>query len=169
MEFSELIKTRYSVRGYKSDAVEDEKLNAVLEAARVAPTAANRQPFHIIVIHTAGRQDELRRMYDRDWFVEAPLIVVVCGEESKAWVRHDKANYGVVDAAIVMDHLILEATNQGLGTCWIGAFDAEATREILGVPDNIDPIVMSPLGYPNAEPRGTSRKPLDEIVRYERW
>ncbi len=169
MEFSELIKARYSVRGYTSDPIEDEKLNAILEAARIAPTAANRQPFHIIVIHTEGRQEELRRMYDREWFVESPLIIVVCGEESKAWVRHDKANYGVVDAAIVMDHIILEATNQGLGTCWIGAFDAEATRKILGLPDNIDPIVMTPLGYPNAEPRGKDRKSLDELVRYERW
>ena len=157
------------MRGYTSDPVDDEKLNAILEAARIAPTAANRQPFHIIVIHTEGRQEELRRMYDRDWFVEAPLIIVVCGEESKAWGRHDKANYGVVDTAIVMDHLILEATNQGLGTCWIGAFDAQVAREILGLPDNVDPIVMTPLGYPNAEPRGTSRKPLEKLVRYERW
>lgn len=169
MEFSDLIKERYSVRGYTSDPVEDEKLNKILEAARIAPTAANRQPFHIIVIHTEGRQEELRRMYDRDWFVQAPLIIVVCGEQSKAWVRHDKANYGVVDAAIVMDHLILEATNQGLGTCWIGAFDAEIARQILGLPDHIDPIVMTPVGYPNAEPRGTDRKSLDELVRYEKW
>ncbi len=169
MKFSELIKARYSVRGYKSDPVENEKLNTILEAAQIAPTAANRQPFHIIVIHTEGRQEELRRMYDRDWFVEAPLIIVVCGEQSKAWVRHDKANYGVVDTAIVMDHLILEATNQGLGTCWIGAFDAEATREILGLPKGVDPIVMTPLGYPNDQPKPKSRKPLEELVRYERW
>lgn len=169
MEFTELINKRYSVRGYKTDPVEDEKLQQVLEAARIAPTAANRQPFHVIVIHTEGREEELRRIYDRDWFVQAPIILVVCGEQSKAWVRHDKANYGVVDAAIVMDHMILEATNQGLGTCWIGAFDAEITRDILGLPDHIDPIVMTPLGHPNAEPRQTDRKPLEELVRYEKW
>lgn len=169
MEYSELIKKRYSVRGYTSDPIEDEKLNAILEAARIAPTAANRQPFQIIVLHTEGRQEELRRMYDRDWFVAAPLILIVCGEQSKAWVRHDKANYGVVDAAIVMDHMILEATNQGLGTCWIGAFDARVSREILGLPEDVDPIVMTPLGYPNAEPRETDRKPLSELVRYEKW
>ncbi len=169
MEFTELIKKRYSVRGYTADPVEAEKLKQVLEAARIAPTAANRQPFHIIVLHTKGRQEELRRMYDKEWFVEAPLIVVVCIEQSKAWTRHDRANYGVVDAAIVMDHLILEATNQGLGTCWIGAFDAEAAREILGLPEDIDPIVMTPLGYSNAESRGTDRKSLVELVRYERW
>ncbi len=169
MEFSELIKARYSVRGYTSDPVEDEKLNAILEAARIAPTAANRQPFHIIVIHTEGRQEELRRMYDREWFIEGPLIIVVCGEESKAWVRHDKANYGVVDAAIVMDHIILEATNQGLGTCWIGAFNAEAAREILCLPKDVDPIVMTPLGYPNDESRPKVRKPIEDLVRYDHW
>jgi len=108
-------------------------------------------------------------MYDRDWFVQGPLIIVVCGEDSKAWVRHDKANYGVVDTAIVMDHLILEATNQGLGTCWIGAFDADVAREILELPEGIDPIVMTPLGYPDAESRGTDRKSLEDLVHYERW
>jgi nitroreductase len=169
MEYTELIKKRYSVRGYKPDPIEDEKLQTVLEAARIAPTAANRQPFHIIIIHTEDRKEELRRIYDRDWFVQAPLVVVVCGEQTKAWVRHDKANYGVVDAAIVMDHLILEATNQGLGTCWIGAFDAQAAREILGLPEGIDPVVMTPIGYPDASPRGKDRKPLEELVRYERW
>lgn len=169
MEFSQLIQERYSVRGYKPDPIEDEKLQRILAAARQAPTAANRQPFQLIVIHTAGREDELRRIYDRDWFVQAPLIIVACGEASKAWTRHDKANYGVVDVAIVMDHLILQAADLGLGTCWVGAFDAEATREILGIPAGVDPIVMTPLGYPAASPRGTERKPLEELVRYERW
>jgi nitroreductase len=169
MEYTELIKKRSSIRGYKSDPVEDEKLQIILEAARLAPTAANRQPFQIIIIHTEGRQEELRRIYDRDWFVQAPLVVVVCGEQSKAWIRHDKASYVVVDAAIAMDHLILEATNQGLGTCWIGAFDDQVTREILGLPEEIDPIVMTPLGYPDAPPRGKDRKALEELVRYERW
>lgn len=169
MDFTELIKQRYSVRGYKSDPVEDEILGKILEAARLAPTAANYQPFQLIVLQTEGRQEELRRMYDRDWFVQAPLIIVACGEPSKAWVRHDKINYGVVDVAIIMDHLILEAANQGLGTCWIGAFNAEATRDILGIPENVDPIVMTPLGYPDAPSRPKVRKSIEELVRYERW
>lgn len=169
MDFSQLVKERYSVRGYKPDPIEDEKLQRILAAARQAPTAANRQPFQLIVIHSAGREDELRRIYNRDWFVQAPLIIVACGEASKAWTRHDKANYGVVDVAIVMDHLILQAADLGLGTCWVGAFDAEATRAILGIPAGVDPIVMTPLGYPDASPRGTERKPLEELVHYERW
>ncbi|MBM3146079.1 MAG: nitroreductase, partial [Chloroflexi bacterium] len=83
--------------------------------------------------------------------------------------RHDKANYSVVDAAIVMDHLILAATNLGLGTCWIGAFDPKAARQILGIPEEVEPIVMTPLGYPNDQPRPKARKSLVELVRYERW
>ncbi len=169
MEFSELITQRYSVRAYKPDPVEDEKLQQVLEAARLAPTAANMQPFQLIIIHTEGREGELRRIYDRDWFVQAPLIIVACGIPSKAWVRHDKANYGVVDVAIIMDHLILAAADQGLGTCWIGAFNPEAAREILGLPEGVDPIVMTPLGYPDDEWKRKVRKSLDELVRYENW
>lgn len=169
MDFSKLVQARYSVRGFKSDPVEDEKPQLILAAARQAPTAANRQPFQLVVIHTKGREAELRRIYDRDWFVQAPLIIVACGEASKAWTRHDKANYGVVDVAIVMDHIIMQATDLGLGTCWIGAFDAEATREILGIPAGVNPIVMTPIGYPDAKPRGTDRKPLEELVHYETW
>jgi len=169
MEFSKLIKQRYSVRGYKPDPVEDKKLQQVLEAARMAPTAANMQPFQLIVVHTAGREAELRRIYDREWFVQAPLIIAACGIPSQAWVRHDKTNYSVVDVTIIMDHLILAAADQGLGTCWIGAFDPEAAREILGLPEGVDPIVMTPLGYPDAEPKPKVRKSLEELVRYERW
>ncbi len=169
MNFKELIKERYSVRGYKSDPIEDEKLQEILEAARLAPTAANRQPFQLIVVHTEGRKEELSRIYKRDWFVQAPIIIVACGLPSKAWVRRDEANYGVVDVAIVMDHIILAAADIGLGTCWIGAFDPEATCEILNLPEGVDPIVMTPLGYPDAPPRPKERKPLEELVRYENW
>ncbi len=169
MEFTKLIQERYSVRAYKPDPVEDGKLAEILEAARLAPTAANRQAFQIIVVHTEGRKEELRRIYNRDWFVQAPIILVACGQPSKAWTRKDNENYGVVDMAIVMDHIVLASANLGLGTCWIAAFYADATREILNLPEGVDPIVMTPLGYPNDAPKPKIRKTLDELVRYERW
>lgn len=169
MEFAELIKKRYSVRAYKSDPVEEDKLEGVLEAARLAPTAANRQSFQIIVIHTAGREAELRRIYDRDWFVQAPLVICACGMPAKNWVRSDGKNYNDVDVTIAMDHLILAATDAGLGTCWIGAFDSAATREVLGLPDGVKPIAITPLGYPADQPRPKKRKALSDLVRYERW
>jgi nitroreductase len=169
MDFSELIKARYSVRAYKPDPVEDHKLAQVLEAARLAPTAANRQPFQIVVIHTAGREDELKRVYNRGWFVQAPLVLCACGIPADNWVRMDGKNYNDVDVAIAMDHLILAAADIGLGTCWIAAFDPAAAREVLNLPDEVEPVAFTPLGYPADTLRPKSRKPLETLVRYERW
>ncbi len=170
MEYSELIAARYSARAYRSDPVEDEKLGAVLEAARLAPTAANRQPIQVIVMHTAGREDEIGKIYRRPWFVQAPLVIAVCAISSLAWVREsDRFNARLIDAAIVADHLILAAANLGLGTCWIAAFNVEAARSVLGLPDEAEPVIFTPLGYPADQPGPKIRKPLGELVRFERW
>lgn len=175
MPFLDLAKRRYSVRSYRPEPVPDELLATVLEAARVAPTAANRQPFRVIVVHTAGREEELRRIYDRDWFVGAPLVLCVVAVRREAWTRtmYDGRSHADVDAAIVMDHMVLAAADAGLGTCWIAAFDPQAAREVLGIPDDGEPMLFSPLGYPadtpDASPRHVQRKPLEDLVRYERW
>jgi nitroreductase len=169
MKFWEVIEKRYSVRGYKPDPVEDEKLERVLEAARIAPTAANRQPFGLIVIRTRGREEELHGIYRKPWFSQPPLVICAVGLDQQGWVRRDGKSYVDVDVAIVMDHLILAAMNEGLGTCWVGDFDADAARRVLGLPDGVEPIAFTPLGYPDKEPRPTKRKPLSELVRYERW
>lgn len=170
MEFQDLIRNRFSVRGYKSDPLEDEKLQQVLSAAALAPTAANRQPFQLIVIKTAGREEELARIYGREWFTQAPYVVCICTIPDQSWVRQqDGANYAIVDAAIAMDHLILAAHDMGLGTCWIAHFDIDAAREILALPETVHPLIFTPLGYPNAPQRETKRKALDELVRYEKW
>ena len=170
MQFLELVEKRYSVRAYKPDPVEDGKLQQVLEAARLAPTAANQQPFQLIVIHTAERKAELGRIYGRDWFVQAPLIICACGIPAQGWVRwDDEKSYCDVDVAIAMDHLFLAAADLGLGTCWIAAFDPVAAREVLGLPDDVEPIAFTPLGYPADQPGPKKRKALTELVRYERW
>jgi len=169
MDFRELINTRYSVRAYKSEPVEDEKLQQVLDAARLAPTAANRQPFQLIVIHTAGREAELRRIYKAEWFCKAPLVICACAVPSRAWSRMDDKNYSDVDVTIAMDHLILAATELGLGTCWIAAFNPSATREVLGLPEDVEPVAFTPLGYPADQLGAKRREPLSELVRYERW
>lgn len=170
MEFTELIHKRYSVRSYRSDPVADEVLEKVFAAARIAPTAANRQPFQFIVIHTSGKEAEVRRLYHRDWFVQAPVVIVACGLPSQGWVRgFDQVNYTMVDVAIAMDHLILAATDLGLGTCWIANFDPATVRAVLGIPEGVEPIVMTPLGYPADQPRLKERKSLAELARYERW
>ena len=169
MEFLELARKRYSVRAYKSDAVEDDKLNQVLEAARLAPTACNLQPFQLIVIHTQGKEAELKRIYGSSWFVQAPLVICACGIPSESWRRRDGKNYCDVDVTIAMDHLILAAASLGLGTCWVGAFNSDAAREVLKLPDGVEPIAFTPLGYPADNLKPKNRKPLKELVRYESW
>jgi nitroreductase len=152
MDFLDLIKMRYSVRSYRSDEVEEDKLNYVLEAARLAPTAVNYQPFQLIVISTKGKDEELKRIYPAKWFSQAPLVICACALPEKGWTRRDGKEYCEVDTTIAMDHLILAATSVGLGTCWIGAFDLKAAYDVLEIPDDAVPLVFTPLGYPADEP-----------------
>ena len=134
-----------------------------------SPTAANRQPFRLIVVRTAGREAELRRIYGREWFVEAPIVICACGVSEEPYVRPGGRSYLDVDVAIAMDHLILAAADLGLGTCWIGAFDPVAARDVLGIPESLEPIIFTPLGYAADQPKPKSRRPLEELVKYERW
>ena len=170
MNFQDLIKARYSVRAYKPDPVADDKLARVLEAARIAPTAANRQAFRIIVIPTKGREAELRRIYVREWFVQAPLLLCVCAVPSEGWVRKaDGWNAAEVDATIVMTHIVLAAAEEGLATCWIAAFDPAAAREVLGLPPEIIPSAFTPLGYAADTAAPKKRRLLADLVRRDRW
>jgi len=165
----ETIASRYSVRAYRPDPIEERTLQRVLEAARLAPTAANRQPFRLIVVHTKGREEDLARVYGRPWFTQAPLVLCVVAVPGEAWRRMDGKPYDEVDATIAMDHLILTAASMGLGTCWVAAFDPVAAREVLGLPDDVEPLAFTPLGYPTSQASPKKRRPLDELVRYERW
>lgn len=171
MSFQDLIRNRYSVRAYKPDPVPDDLLAQVLEAGRLAPTAANKQPFRVIVIHTQGREAELRRIYHREWFTQPPLILCVCTVRAEAWQRamYDGKSHADVDATIAMDHMVLAAAELGLGTCWIAAFDPAAAREILALPPEVEPVLFTPLGFPADQLRPKERRPLAELVRYERW
>lgn len=169
MDFIELVNKRYSVRAYKRSPVRKEKLLTILNAARIAPTASNRQPFQILVIHTKGREQELLSIYPREWFVQPPMILCVCGLPSLAWVRRDGRRYMDVDAAIVMDHMVLAAAEMGIGTCWIAAFDVENARKVLSIPEDVEPLIFTPLGYPADSLGIKKRKKLEELVRYEKW
>jgi len=172
MDVLETIAARYSARSYKTDPVEDDKLALILEAARLAPTAANRQPFRLIVARTAGREEEMARIYSDGrplWFTVAPLVLAIVAVPAEAWRRVDGKSYHEVDASIVMDHVVLAATALGLGTCWIAAFDPAATRDVLGLPDDVEPIAFTPLGYAVDAPRQKKRRPLDELVKYDHW
>ena len=172
MDFSELIQKRYSCRHYSPDPIDEDKFNMVLEAARLAPTAANRQPFQIIVIKTSEHAaEDLLNIYRKDWFIQAPWIICVCSTPDTGWYRkdYDNQNYSTVDAAIVVDHITLQAADLGLGTCWIGYFDPQFAREYLKITDEVEPIAFTPLGYPLDEPKPKNRKPLEELIRHDTW
>lgn len=169
MDFLDLVHKRYSVRAYQPVEIEQEKIDQVLEAARMAPTAANRQPFRLILIHTKGREAELRRIYNKDWFVQAPIVICACGVDQESWIHEDGHHTTEIDVAIVMDHLTLAAASLGLGTCWIAAFNRAAARQVLGIPPSAAPIIFTPLGYSADQPRVKERRPIGELVKYEGW
>jgi len=171
MSFIELAEKRCSIRSYKPDPVPQDLLQVVLQAGNLAPTAKNLQPFHFIVVQSAGQLDKLGAAYPAPFLREAPVVIVVCVEPAKGWTRdrHDGKNYCEVDAAIAADHMTLAAVDAGLGTCWIAAFDPDAVRQAMELPDGIDPLILLPIGFPNASGREKSRKDLKEIVRYEKW
>ena len=170
--FLDLAEKRRSVRAYKPDEVPEEMLQTVLEAGRLAPSACNKQPWRFIVVRSETVRRALGAAYAREWFWKAPLVIAVCILPKEAWTRsHDGKNYAMADGALAMDHLQLAAAELGLGTCWIAAFDPAAAREILNLPDGVEIVGMTPLGFPDVEPspRVRSRRPLGEIVLKERW
>ena len=167
MEFLDVLKERYSVRGYLSKEVEKEKLDKVLDAGLSAPTGVNYQPFKIVVIDVLKNKDKLKEVYSKSWFVEAPIVLAIAVKPDSAFVRkYDGKNIADIDGTIVMDHIILEATSLGLGTCYVGAFKPEAAKELLGLDDSYIPLLFTPLGYPNAEPVGNGRKSVEELVKF---
>lgn len=166
MDVMEAIRTRRSIRAYKPDPVPEDLLLQVLEAARLAPSAGNRQPWLFVVVRDPAVKERLREAYGAEWFFEAPVAICACCSGECAWTRADGKCYADVDVTIAMDHLILAAWELGLGTCWIGAFDAAKVTEVLGLPDGYAPVAMTPLGYPAQQPEAKPRKPLEEIVRF---
>ena len=167
MEFNDVIKTRYSCRAFAQTAVEQEKVDRILEAGRIAPTAVNRQPVHV---WAASRPDTLEAIkgVTRSNY-GAPLILVVGCRPSEAWVRrYDGRNGAEVDAAIVATYLMLAAENEGLASLWVGSFDPARLAEILPGTEGYEPVAMINVGYPAAESAPSqmhqARKALDEFV-----
>jgi len=170
MDFTQLINQRYSVRKYKNQAVENEKLLQVLEAARMAPTAVNFQPFLLLVFREKEKRERIIESYQRDWIKSAPVIILACADHSQSWKRSsDGKDSADIDVAIAVDHMTLQATELGLGTCWVCNFDAQTCAEILELPPHIEPLVMLPLGYPADQAREKKRKNLNEIVHWEKF
>ncbi|MFR6415914.1 MAG: nitroreductase family protein [Alistipes shahii] len=172
MDFLKLAKKRYACRKYLFRQVEPEKLELILEAGRVAPTGANRQPQRLVVVQSKEGMERLARC-TRDF--GAPTAVIVCADTSEAWTRkYDGKNISDIDASIVTDHMMLAAASLGLDTLWICMFKPEAVREEFALPANVEPVNILLIGYgdgPAADPNrhDTLRKPLSATVFHERF
>ena len=141
----------------------------VLESGRLSPSAGNRQERRFIVIRDAKKRQSLSEAARNQRFAaQAPVVIAACSVETEYTMSCGQLAYPI-DTAIAVDHMTLSAVEEGLGTCWIGAFDEKKVKEILNVPDNVRVVALLPLGYPSAIPLPTSRKSLDEIVMREKW
>lgn len=171
MNFLDNAKKRYSVRSYKSQKVEQEKLDLILEAARVAPTAANLQPVRLIVVQEKEGLEKIEKAAN---IYNAPLAVIVCADHSTAWTRpFDKKQTGDIDASILTDHMMLQASELGLGTVWVCYFKPDILSQEFNLPANLEPVNILVIGYADEEPadpdrHGKTRIPLDTLVAYEK-
>ena len=168
MDLYEAVDKRFSVRSYQDRPVEDAKLERVLDAARAAPSARNRQMWKLVVVRDADTRQSLANAAEQPFIGQAPVVLAIVGLTPEV-AMYCRIPTDPVDCAIVLDHITLAAVAEGLGTCWIGHFDQDRCREILGVPDSASIIELMPLGYPAAAPHGKGRKPLDELVAYDRF
>ncbi len=172
MTFLDLAKSRFSLRKYKPKPVKEEDLNYVLEAGRVAPSAVNYQPWHFLVLQEKESLEKIHQCYHREWFRDAPAVIVLLGNHKQGWKRADGKDHTDIDIAIAADHMTLAAVDRGMGTCWVCNFDQKKTVDLFNIPDHLEPVVFLPLGYPNTETdpeRHTKlRKPLSEIVSFEK-
>jgi nitroreductase len=168
MDFMEIVSTRRSIRRYKPDPVPDEDIDFVLEAARLAPSWANTQCWHFIVVTDPQVKQQLGEAGWLKFAAKAPVIIAACADPAPPGAKGDIPNY-LIDTSIAMEHLILAATERGLGTCWIGGFDEAAAKAALKVPDHIRVVACTPLGYPNEAPEARDRKPLPEIASYDTY
>jgi len=169
MTVMEAIEKRFSARAWKSYEVEEEKVERLMEAARLAPSASNRQEWRFVVVRDAEMRESLGDASRGQKFVgDAPVVIVACAIES-GHVMPCGLHCFPIDVAIAVEHICLAAAEEGLGTCWIGAFDADEVKRLLGMPPDVVVVALLPVGYPAQEAGAKKRLTLDEIVMHERW
>lgn len=176
--FYELYSRRRSIREFAERDVEADVLARLLQVLRMAQSAANRQPWHFIVVDGIERK-AFNEVFTREGFKDAPVVIVACVEPERAWVRKpDARNYAWVDVTIAITEMIGAATAEGLGTCWVAAIEPLKVKELLDIPDKVEVVAVIVLGYPNEELRQVDadgravekdRLPLEKIIHYEKW
>ena len=167
MDFKKLINERYSCRDFSSSPVEIEKLEQLLDAARLAPTAANRQAFKIYVISSSEYKSELQKIYNKEWFTNASYVLAIAVNKDESWHNALDVGYGFVDVGIVFDHVALMASEIGLASCWVAAFDYAAAKAFLKLDDKWEVAAFMPIGYAKAKVTPKRRKSIDDIVVYK--
>ena len=168
MDLMELIKKRYSCRAYQDKSVEQEKLDKIFEAARLAPSAKNLQDWRFILVRDKEIKARVAACTNRpEVFADAPVMIAACSNSDE--VMRCGQPVGPIDVSIALEHIALAATELGLATCWIGSFDTEKVRQILQIPKNIAIIELMALGYPANGKRATTREPIEQIVCYDKW
>jgi nitroreductase len=171
MDFTHVVTGRESIRSFDpARPVDREVLNRILEAGRLAPSAGNRQPWRFMLVSSPGALARVKACYNKPWFNDAPHILVVAGKLGEAWTRqYDGYNSIETDLTIAMDHMILAAENEGVGTCWIANYDPAVLRSALGLGPEDRVFCVTPLGYPRrgyAKKGEKQRKPFTEVVRF---
>lgn len=172
MDFLELAKNRYSCRSFIDKPIEQEKLDLILEAGKVAPTARNIQPQRILVITDKEKLSKLNQCTKYGW--NAPVIMIICYDKEVVYHRqYDNMDFGFIDGSIVTTQMMLEIQALGLGTTWIGAFDPQKIREVYNVPENYEIVALLPVGYPSQDAHPSKlhedRKPIEETVFYNEF
>lgn len=169
MNVSEAIRSRYSVRNYQDKPVEEEKLRKLLEAARLAPSASNRQEWRFVVVRDKKKRQALMKAAKNQEFVgQAPVVIACCAVTDNHVMSCGQKCYPI-DVAIAMEHICLQAVEEGLGTCWVGAFYEDMVKKELQIPDEVRVVELLALGYPVDQAPVKNRLPFDEIVKYESW
>jgi nitroreductase len=164
MDVFEAIRTRRSIRKYRQEPISDEKLDMILEAACLAPSAGNRQPWRFIVVQNAHRKKQVAQIANNQAFLkDAAAIIVGVGDPDASTNWHEK------DSMIALEHIVLAATALGYGTCWIGAFDEDALKRLLKIPTQMKVVALLPIGIPAEKPAPTPRKKPSEILFKEEW
>jgi nitroreductase len=169
MDVFTAISQRSSVRAYKGTDVEEDKLRKILEAARLSPSASNRQEWKFIVVKNKETRKKLAKAcFGQSFIAEAPVVIVGCATESNSIMACGQPTY-TVDVSIACSFMILQAYELGLGTCWIGAFKEDEVKRILKIPEFFRVVALTPLGYPNHPPSQKSRKGFEQIVCFEEY
>jgi nitroreductase len=154
MNFTDVVQTRRAIRKYKKDGVSEEKLQKLYEAIRLAPSGNNHQPYKFIFVKDEAKRKEIAsKACHQEFLYDAPVLMIACCEEGRSF-----------DAAIAVENMVLAATNEGLGTCWVGWFERDVVSQILDMPEGMEPCILVPIGYADEVPEPKERKSIEELI-----